>query len=166
MLMPDVVVTAAYDATPELLRGHGVRAVMVDLDDTLMASNESEFGAGTREWLEDLRASGMPVLLLSNGERGRVERCCADLGLEGFHLAGKPFWWAFRKGLRRLGRPASETAMIGDQLFTDVLGANLAGMVSVLVSPLSPGKMPHTRAIRHLERLILRGGGNGSSVDR
>lgn len=166
MLKPDVVVTSAHDATPELLLGHGARAVMVDMDDTLIASNESEPGVATREWLADLQAAGMPVLLLSNGERGRVERCCEDLGIEGFHLAGKPFWWAFRRGLRKLGRPASETAMIGDQLFTDVLGANLAGMLSVLVEPLSPGKMMHTRAARHLERLIVRGGGNGSSVDR
>lgn len=166
MLTPDVVVKAAHDATPELLDGYGVRAVLVDLDDTLIASNESEIGHGTREWLAQLRGAGMPVGLLSNGDRSRVERCCADLGIEGYHLAGKPFWWAFRKGVRLLGRPAQETAMIGDQLFTDVLGANLAGMVSVLVRPLSPGKLPHTRAIRHLERLILRGGGSGSSVDR
>jgi HAD superfamily phosphatase (TIGR01668 family) len=166
MLTPDVVVQAAHDATPELLEGYGVRAVMVDLDDTLMASNESAIGDGTREWLAALRGAGMPVLLLSNGERERVERCCADLGIEGFHLAGKPFWWAFRRGLKRLARPAGETAMIGDQLFTDVLGANLAGMLSILVRPLSPGKLPHTRAARYLERLILRGGGHGSTVDR
>jgi HAD superfamily phosphatase (TIGR01668 family) len=166
MLTPDVVVTAAHDATPEMLRGHGVRAVMVDLDDTLIASNESEIGDDTREWLGTLRDAGMPVVLLSNGERERVERCCADLGIDGFHLAGKPFWWAFRKGLKRLGRPAGEAAMIGDQLFTDVLGANLAGMLSILVRPLSPGMLPHTRAARHLERWILRGGGHGSTVDR
>jgi HAD superfamily phosphatase (TIGR01668 family) len=166
MLVPDVVVTSAHDATPELLRGHGARAVMVDLDDTLLASNQNEIGDDSREWLASLRLDGLPVVLLSNGERGRVERCCAELGIEGFHLAGKPFWWAFRRGLGRLGHPAAETAMIGDQIFTDVLGANLAGMLSVLVRPLTPGKHPHTRAARHLERLILRGGGHGRSVDR
>jgi HAD superfamily phosphatase (TIGR01668 family) len=166
MLIPDVVVTAAHDATPELLRRYGVKAVMVDLDDTLVASNETSVGDDTRRWLTELRDAGLPVVLLSNGEQKRVERCCADLGIEGFHLAGKPFWWAFRKGSLAVGRPAREIAMIGDQLFTDVLGANLAGMVSVLVRPLSPGKFPHTRAARQLERLILRGGGHGRSIDR
>lgn len=139
---------------------------MVDLDDTLIASNSSEIGNDTRRWLAELRDNGLPVLLLSNGERGRVERCCDDLGIEGFHLAGKPFWWAFRRGLARLGRSPEETAMIGDQLFTDVLGANLTGMLSVLVRPLTPGKHIHTRAVRHLERRILRGGGHGRSIDR
>lgn len=170
MLIPDVVVTSAHDATPELLASHGVSAVMVDLDDTLIASNAIGAGASisgeTREWLAELRAAGLPVVLLSNGQRLRVEECCRELGVEGFHLAGKPFWWAFRRGLQRLGHPASKTAMIGDQLFTDVLGANLTGMFSILVRPLSPGKLPHTRAARYIERLILGGGGHGRSVDR
>jgi HAD superfamily phosphatase (TIGR01668 family) len=166
MLIPDVVVTAAHDATPELLSEFGVSAVMVDLDDTIVSSKGSIVDEGTRRWLAGLREAGMPVVMLSNGERIRVERCCADLGIQGFHLAGKPFWWAFRKGRLALGRPAAEIAMIGDQVFTDVLGANLAGMVSVLVSPLSPGKLPHTRFARRLERLILRGGGHGRSIDR
>lgn len=166
MLMPDVVVMAAHDATPELLSGYGVKAVMVDLDDTILASNETELGEGVRSWLASLRAAGLPVALLSNGARERVERCCRDLDIEGFHLAGKPFWWAFQRGLKRLGHEAGETAMIGDQLFTDVLGANLAGMVSILVRPLTPGKLPHTRAARYLERWILQGGGHGRPVDR
>lgn len=166
MLMPDVVVSAAHDVTPELLSDRGVKAVMVDLDDTILASNETQPGENIRSWLNSLRDAGLPVALVSNGARERVERCCQELEIEGFHLAGKPFWWAFQRGLKRLGYSASETAMIGDQLFTDVLGANLAGMVSVLVRPLTPGKLPHTRAARYLERWILQGGGHGRPVDR
>lgn len=157
MLVPDIVVESAHQVTPGLLSSNGVNAVMVDLDDTLLASGQDDLSAETHDWLAVLRQAGLPVLLLSNGERGRVERCCSQLGVEGYHLAGKPFWWAFRRGLRKLGSEARETAMIGDQIFTDVLGANLSGMFSVLVKPLSPGKYPHTRAARHIERLIVRG---------
>lgn len=161
-----MVVSFAHDATPELLSDYGVKAVMVDLDDTILASNEWDLEDGIRDWLTSLRDAGLPVALVSNGSRERVERCCRELDIEGFHLAGKPFWWAFSRGIKRLGYGASETAMIGDQLFTDVLGANLAGMVSVLVRPLTPGKLPHTRAARYLERWILQGGGHGRPVDR
>ncbi|MEX2534658.1 MAG: YqeG family HAD IIIA-type phosphatase [Trueperaceae bacterium] len=166
MLMPDVVVPAAQDVTPELLNLYGVKAVMVDLDDTILASSETQLGESVRHWLASLHDAGMPVAMLSNGARDRVERSCQELGIDGHHLAGKPFWWAFQRGLKRLGYKAGETAMIGDQIFTDVLGANLAGMVSVLVRPLSPGRLPHTRAARYLERWILQGGGHGRPVDR
>ena len=150
------MVNAASDITPELLAHHGVSAVMVDLDDTLVASGSRELAEPLRAWLAALRRAGVGVLILSNGERVRVRLFAATLGVEGLALSGKPFFWAFRRGLRRLGTSAQATAMVGDQLFTDVLGANLAGLKSILVSPLTPGGLPHTRAARRLERLILR----------
>lgn len=166
MLAPDLIIDSAPDATPALLQSMGVAAVMVDVDDTLIASNARDISSRARQWLASLEQAGLPVLLLSNGERDRVEHCCRELGVDGLHLAGKPFFWAFKRGLRRLGKPAGETAMIGDQIFTDVVGANLAGMVSILVRPLSPGKLLHTRVARRFERLILPGGGRGSTFDR
>lgn len=166
MLRPDIVVQETREITPELLRRHGVEGVLVDLDDTIVASGSEEMAAGTREWLLGLQAGGFPLLILSNGERKRVARWAGEFGIPGLHLSGKPFAPAFRRGLRLLGTPAERTAMVGDQLFTDVLGANLAGMVSVLVAPLSPGKLLHTRAIRRLERRLLRGGGHGGPVHR
>lgn len=166
MLTPDVVIDSVRDATPEFLGRLGVRGVLIDLDDTLIASGGTTLAGDTREWLADLRSAGYPVVLLSNGERARVERFCSDTGIEGLHLAGKPFWWAFRRGLKLLGTPARESAMVGDQVFTDVLGANLAGMTSILVRPLSSGKLPHTRAARGLEKLVLRGGAHGRTVNR
>lgn len=166
MLRPDVVVATVREATPELLARSGVEGVLVDLDDTILASGSEVFADGVREWFMELRAVDMPVVLLSNGERSRVEMCCREFGIRGLHLAGKPFWWAFRRGLALLGTRSSATAMVGDQLFTDVLGANLMGMTTILVRPLSPGKLPHTRLARRLEKLILGGGGHGRTVDR
>jgi len=96
----------------------------------------------------------------------QLERERADLGVRAFALSGKPFGFAFRRALRALGSEARHTAMVGDQLFTDVLGANCAGMISILVTPLSPGRHAHTRAARQLERWVLKGGGHGRPVDR
>lgn len=165
LLKPDLIVDGVADVTPELLRSRGLRGVMVDLDDTLVPSGGDLMAPACRAWLSSLREAGVRVLVLSNGERGRVAQWCRELELEGLHLVGKPFGFAFRRGLHRLGTPARETAMIGDQLFTDVLGANLAGLTSILVRPLSPGVLPHTRAARTLERWVL-GGDHGRSFDR
>lgn len=166
MLTPDVVVDSVRDATPELLERLGVHGVLIDLDDTMIASGGTSLELHSREWLSGLQEAGYPVVLLSNGERERVERFCSDTGIEGLHLAGKPFWWAFRRGLKLLGKPANEAAMVGDQVFTDVLGANLSGMTSILVRPLSSGKLPHTRVARRLEKFVLRGGTHGRTVNR
>lgn len=156
MLRPDAVVASVTEVTPDFLQARGVRAVMVDLDDTLLASGSELLEPPFREWLETLRGAEVPVVILSNGTHTRVARWARELGVVGLPLTGKPLARAFRQGLAELGTPAHETAMVGDQLFTDVLGANLAGMVSVLVTPLSPGKLLHTRALRRLERVLLR----------
>lgn len=162
LLRPNFIVGKVSEVTPRFLREQGIRAVMVDLDDTLIASHGAASNARTLDpaftsWLNALKAARLPVLILSNGSRANVARWSRDLGVLGLSLVGKPFTFAFQRGLRRLGSKASETAMIGDQLFTDVLGANLAGMTSILVTPLSKGNLLHTRLLRHLETRILRG---------
>ncbi len=129
---------------------------MVDLDDTLVASNSPDIASSFHDWVEVLKAEKVPLLILSNGHPRRVRQWSRDLGVPGLALVGKPLWFGFRRGLAVLGTRADETAMVGDQLFTDVLGANLAGLVSVLVTPLSAGGLPHTRAARRLEAALLR----------
>lgn len=166
MVLPDIQVDSVVDVTPTLLRRHGVRAVLVDLDDTLIASNAEALSSDAEGWLRGLLSAGITVGILSNGERRRVARLGTALGIPAFALAGKPFAFAFRRGLAALGSTPADTAMVGDQLFTDVLGANCAGLTSILVRPLTPGKLPHTRIARRLERRILSGGSRGRPVDR
>jgi HAD superfamily phosphatase (TIGR01668 family) len=156
MLRPDAVVSTVTEVTPDFLRTRGVRALMVDLDDTLLAAGSDLLEPLFGQWLESLRCAGVLVVILSNGTQARVARWAQELGVVGLPLMGKPLGRAFAQGLAQLGTPAHETAMVGDQLFTDVLGANLAGMVSILVTPLSPGKLLHTRALRRVEKLLLK----------
>lgn len=166
VLKPKLIVETLSDVDTRMLRARGVRGVLVDMDDTLVASHEDRIPAAHAAWVRALIAEEFAVALLSNGEPARVARVAAELDVEGLSLSGKPFPWAYRRGLRVLGLPADAVAMVGDQVFTDVFGANLAGMTSILVRPLSAGKWWHTRLARHLERLVLRGGDHGGSVYR
>lgn len=150
------MIAAVPDLVPSVLKRHGIRAVMVDLDDTLVASNSLDITSSFRDWVASLKEADVPLLILSNGHPQRVRQWSQTLDVPGLALVGKPFGFGFRRGLRLLGSQAHETAMVGDQLFTDVLGANLAGLVSVLVTPLSAGGLPHTRAARKLEAALLR----------
>ena len=162
LLKPDLMVNNVHALTPALLHEHGIRALMVDLDDTLVASNHDRMDSEFKAWVTNL---DIPLVILSNGHPARVRKWSQELGVRGLALVGKPFWFAFRRGLRLLGSRAEDTAMVGDQLFTDVFGANLAGLKSVLVTPLSPGGLPHTRLARRLEAYIL-GGQGGRSLYR
>ena len=156
MLRPDVRVDSLAQVTPDLLRRLGVSHALLDLDDTLVASDRDEHVAEAPLLVSRLRDAGFGVAILSNGKPERVARVSRLLGVPGVALAGKPFGWAFRRALGLLpGASPATTAMVGDQLFTDVLGAKRAGLVTVLVRPLTQGKLPHTRLARRLERMIL-----------
>lgn len=166
MFQPDLMVDGVHQVSAELLAELGVQGVLIDLDDTLLPSTGDALDAASEAWVRGLQRAGIPIVILSNGERGRVARLAERFGIEALALSGKPLRSAFRRALALLGTPPERTAMIGDQVFTDVLGANLAGLVSILVRPLTPGKLPHTRWVRHLERMILRGGERGRPVHR
>ncbi|MDX2006155.1 MAG: YqeG family HAD IIIA-type phosphatase [Meiothermus sp.] len=144
---------------PAWLLERGIRAVLLDLDNTLVPYRAyGECPPELRAWLDSLHAAGIQTMLVSNGSRRRVRYWRELLGIPGFGPAGKP-WFGFNKALRRLRLNASEVAMVGDQLFTDVLGGNLVGALTILVQPISKKELGYTRLIRRLERLIL-GTGN------
>jgi len=132
----------------------GVRAVMLDLDDTLLPTGSSSITPEVVTWVEQLQAAEVSLLLLSNGTPERVRRCATQLRINSMALAGKPLAVAFWRGLQRLNCPAEHTVMIGDQLFTDVIGANLVNIKSILVCPLSDG-LWHTKYLRYLETWVL-----------
>ncbi len=157
MLRPDLCIDAVTELTPQMLKAQGVSALMVDLDDTLVASHSHAIASEYRNWLETLKAADIALLLLSNGYPARVRYWSKELGIEGLALVGKPLGCAYLRGLNRLGKTAAQTAMVGDQLFTDVMGAKRLGIKSFLVNPLSPGGLPHTRMFRRLEKMLLKG---------
>lgn len=140
-----------------MLAAHGVTSLLVDLDDTLIPSTSDEPAVGAFEWLAGLKAAGLAVAILSNGRRERVAQFAKQAEVPALAMAGKPFASAFNRARALLGSPEAATmAMVGDQLFTDIVGARRAGMVSILIRPLTKGKLPHTRIARHLERMFLK----------
>lgn len=152
--------------TPDVLDEHGLLGLLLDLDETLLPAGAAVPSEQVRAWAAALRGDGIGLAIVSNGTPERVASVGAALSVPAAALAGKPSRRAYRRGLEALDLPAHAVAMVGDQLFTDVLGAHLAGLRSVLVSPLSRGGLPHTRVLRHLERVVLRGGDHGRTVHR
>ena len=136
LLCPQWVFNDYTAVTPEFLRGCGVRLLLCDLDYTLAPKRQREPDEGLRRWIAALQASGVTVAILSNN-RGpaRVERFCAPLGIGYVGHAGKPSARGFREAMARCGAGAGETAMLGDKLLTDVLGARRSGVLALMVEP-------------------------------
>ena len=166
MLEPDLHVARVADIDPAWLQERGVRGILIDSDDTLVPGDDGPISPEALAWMDELRAAGVRFAILSNGTPGRIAALGERLGVPAFAMAGKPFGFAFRRALEAIGTTPDTTAMVGDQLFTDVLGARCAGLTSVLVAPLTPGRHRHTRVARRLERWVLAGGDRARPLDR
>ncbi len=157
LLRPTRLADAVWSIDLDWLASRRIRGLILDLDNTLVDWNDSRVRPEVRAWLQQARARGFALCIASNAVRaGRVGRLAKELGLKAVTHAGKPLPAAFRHAMAALGTSVNTTCAIGDQLFTDMLGANWLGMTTVLVDPLSPRESPHTRLIRLIERPIRR----------
>lgn len=135
----------------------GVRGLIIDLDNTMVPRKESGVSEPLEAWLAGVRAAGVPVCIVSNNFKNRVAQVAARLGLPLVARAAKPRRKAFVRGMECLGTDRASTAVIGDQLFTDVLGGNRLGLYTVLVIPLPGPELPHTAILRRIERRLIAG---------
>lgn len=145
------------DVSPGALASAGFRGVILDVDNTLTTHDNPVPSDGVLAWLEKARAAGLKLIILSNNSPERVSLFAKLLGLEFESNGRKPLPTGYRRALTRLGLSSKEAVAIGDQIFTDVLGARLAGIYCIFVNPI---ELEHTRFFRFkrwLERPILSG---------
>lgn len=155
-LAPRRYLNSIYDLDLDELRRQGIRGIITDLDNTLVAWDSDRVSPELVAWLSGVKAAGFEVCLVSNNGVPRVEPFARALGLPAIHHAGKPFNRAFVEAMSRMGTGRSETAVIGDQIFTDVFGGNRLGLYTILVVPITGREFIGTRMVRILERMVLR----------
>ena len=135
-LIPDYVFRDYTAVTPDFLRSLGVRLLLADLDYTLAPKRQPEPDAALLRWVESLRDGGVTLEIVSNNRSpARVERFCRGLGIGYTGHAGKPSTRGYRAAMRKHGASAAETAMLGDKLLTDTLGAERSGVTMLMVEP-------------------------------
>ena len=121
------------DIRPEFLREAGIRLLMLDFDNTIVPYTTNVPTEEMARWLKEMAASDIPVCIVSNSKKERVPIFCREYGLECITHARKPFPKGIRQCLAKYGVPAGQAALVGDQIYTDTLGANCAGVRSILV---------------------------------
>jgi len=143
-----------YDIDFENLVERGIRGLILDLDNTLVPWGENAVSEQLISKVEELKGLGFAMCIVSNNLGGRVNLISQKLGISSASGALKPLTFAYKKALLVLGSKPSETALIGDQLFTDILGGNLAGLYTILVDPIGSREFPTTRLVRLLDRAV------------
>jgi len=155
IFVPDLYYERVSSISSDVLREHGIRGLMVDLDNTIMFRDSHEIPADVRVWLSSLRMDDIRVCIVSNNWHAKVESIAEELDVPLVAKALKPFPRAFRAGMQAIGTVVPETAMVGDQIFTDIVGAAMLGVTTILVHPLSSSDPPHTLLLRRIEAKIM-----------
>ncbi len=153
---PNLHLPSILDLTPARLRSLGIEGLLLDVDCTLKDYYARTIPVETVNWVERIRAAGIRLCILSNGRGRRIGPLAEGLGIPFVPRALKPLPFGCGRAARRLALPRERIAVVGDQVFADVLAGRLAGLFTILVTPTTREEPWFTRIKRPFERLVLR----------
>lgn len=152
LLTPEYIFKDVTRITPEFLAQQGIRALVLDVDNTITEDRSQTLAPEVSQWLCDMREAGIGLTIVSNGTAKRVSPFADKIGLAWVSRAAKPFSLGLRVAKKRLGVQKNEMAMVGDQLFTDRLAASLYGIPAYVVLPRAEDLNKFVRFKRKLEK--------------
>ena len=155
-LTPDYMFATFDEVTPAFLQSIGVRALLIDIDNTLAPYEEPDPSPKILNWFAELEKAGIRAALVSNNHAPRVERFNKPLGLIAYPDSGKPSRKTLERAMKELGVSHAETAMLGDQLLTDCFAGKHIGLRAIIVPPIKDKINLFFRSKRLLERPFIR----------
>ncbi|MGI5894651.1 MAG: YqeG family HAD IIIA-type phosphatase [Candidatus Merdivicinus sp.] len=156
IFLPREMARHVTDLQPDFFRQRGIRAIILDVDNTLTTHGNPVPAEGVPEWINRMKDEGFSVAILSNNYRERVEPFARLLGLDFISMACKPLTFGLTRACRRYGLPPAQVCLIGDQIFTDIVGGNCKGVFTILVEPYELEQKWSFRLKRKLEQPIIR----------
>lgn len=156
LLVPLMVVNTLYDINLTELKQRGICGIAFDLDNTIIPWNSSDISPEVLVWLNNLATQGFKLCLVSNNSKERVRKIAEQCGAPFVAQALKPTRSGFRQAAQMMGVSPATVAVVGDQLFTDILGGNRLGMVTIWVKPLTSKEFVGTKITRQFEKLAVR----------
>lgn len=152
---PTYVFNDITGITPKFLKRKHIKGIVLDIDNTLTTHNNPVPPQSSMDWLARVKKAGIKLIIVSNNKPPRVEPFAQLLDLEYVANGRKPLTYGINEAVRRMGFEKSDIAAIGDQIFTDIMGANLAGIRSCFVYPLEPETSLPFRFKRTIEKPLL-----------
>jgi HAD superfamily phosphatase (TIGR01668 family) len=154
LLTPDLYYSSLFAVDLDVLAERGVDTILIDLDNTILPRGALALEDRAYEWVA-LAKQRFRVGIVSNNSKRHPAEMAEQLGVALVAKALKPSRRGVHAAMARLGSTPATTALIGDQMFTDVLAGNRAGVTSVLVGPLAKQDLPHTLVLRRLQARIM-----------
>lgn len=156
VIYPDYYCDKVTDITLDLLEKNQIKGILLDVDNTLIDFDRN-LVEGAKEWIDKIKQNGIQCMILSNSNKvDKVKAVAAELDLPYIYFATKPLKRGFKKAKEQLGLKEENMAVVGDQIFTDIIGANRNKMFSILVNPLAKKDIWVTKWKRPLEEWIVK----------
>lgn len=155
MLMPKFMLPNVYALTDAFLEAQKIGGIIFDIDNTLVGFREPRPTPEVLALLDHLKEKGIRVAIASNNKEERVKVFAEGLGISAYHRSAKPLGFVLGRIRKEFGLPAKKIALVGDQIYTDMLGGNLAGMITVLVDPIDTKETRLFRFKRRMEMPII-----------
>lgn len=152
---PDMKVEKVQDIDLESLIKNNIKGLILDIDNTLVPEHVEEADENAVRWIDNVKKAGFKVCIVSNASKKRVVKFNEKLKVYAVHRASKPGTESFLKATGFMDIKPIETAVIGDQIFTDIYGGNKANMFTILVKPIDSREFIFVRFKRLLEKYIL-----------
>jgi len=156
ILYPDLFVVSLADIPLLELKTAGKCAFILDLDNTVTEWNSNEITAEVAEWFAKIKAEGFKACIISNNGAKRVEKVAEVLEIPFISRAVKPRRSAFLRAVSLLSVKPHEAVVIGDQIFTDIMGGNRAGLFTILVEPIARREFFGTKISRLMEYFVMK----------
>jgi HAD superfamily phosphatase (TIGR01668 family) len=153
--IPNLIVKSIYDIEMDYLLSKGIKGLLLDIDDTLVPHGEPLLPQSLVDWLARLREKGFKIIFISNNNQHRVSSFAKKAGFDFVANALKPFSFGYTKAGKLINLKNNELCMVGDQIFTDIYGANRKNMHTILILPLSDRKGFFINLRRFFEKGII-----------
>jgi len=156
LLLPKEYASSIFTINIDRLFKNGIRGIIIDLDDTLLPRGVYKIPFAVYSWIEKVKEYGIKICLVSNGSSSkRIEYVSNSLGIKGFAFSLKPLPFALKKAMAYLKTSPEQTAIIGDQILTDILGGNLVKAHTILVKPVAEEVSLVRMPMRFVENFLI-----------
>ena len=157
MLKPNFLMKSVANINSRFLQANGIKGLVVDVDNTLAKHDCPTPEPFAVEWINTMKENGFQIVIISNNAKERVQPFSDALGVPFVYDAKKPLGKGYKQALKLMGLKKNQVAMVGDQVFTDTLGGNMAGLTTILVNPIDTGTdIAQIKFKRTLENLIVK----------
>lgn len=155
LFTPNLMLNNVTDIDLDLLKSKGIKGIILDVDNTLTLHDSQEVQQIVLDWLAKMKENSIKLIIVSNNYEDRIKPFANKIGLDYISFGCKPLTKGLTQALKKMNLKKSEVAMVGDQIYTDILGGNLKGLFTILVVPFQLENTTLFKIKRRLEKLHI-----------